>query len=148
MAVPAREGTASVYRLGAPGRRTTRERLRSLPAAPEAQPDPDGLKVLVATRRGQGLRDNDYYWLTDGEFVRLDPPCRRGRAVDVCGCGRGFAGCQSQQSGTTAAVALWPGSPEDYVDAIADALAEAGYIDSGDPLHLARPVAENLMELA
>lgn len=31
----------------------------------------EGMKVLVATRRGQGLRSDDYYFLTDGKLVYL-----------------------------------------------------------------------------
>jgi hypothetical protein len=110
--------------------------------------DTGDLKVLVATRRGQGLRADDYYWLTDGELVRLDIVCASGTGDDVCGCGRGFAGCESIRAGTTATVALWPGTRADYVAAIAEALARAGYLAPGDPLDLAGPVAEELIQLA
>ncbi|MDL5158116.1 DUF7715 family protein [Actinomycetospora termitidis] len=87
------------------------------------------MKVLVATGRTQGARDNDYHHAIEGELVRIDPPCRKDRddPDGRCGCGRGFAGMNSQRATTTARVAEVPLTREEYAEALRSSLEHDGY---------------------
>lgn len=61
------------------------------------------MKVLVATCRTQGDRDNDYNFCTEGELITLQDPCAKDRfdPDGGCGCGRGFVGMSSHRATTT-----------------------------------------------
>jgi hypothetical protein len=64
------------------------------------------MKLLVATARTQGGRDNDYNWCIEVELVRIGEVCAWDRADPDggCGCGRGFGGLNSHRATTTAMV--------------------------------------------
>lgn len=58
------------------------------------------IKVLVATSKTQGARDNDYNWCIEQELVWFPPICRSSKVNgpdDSCGCGRGFGGLNSHR---------------------------------------------------
>jgi hypothetical protein len=104
------------------------------------------VKVLVATARTQGERDDDYDWCIDGELVWIQEPCGRDRRrdPDSCGCGRGFAGLASHRATTTAVVSTIEGMTRDeYV-----ATMRMGMQDGGWPGELAEEVADELLEFA
>lgn len=61
-------------------------------------------KVLVATHKGQGGRDNDFCWTDEGEVVYLGFECTNERIDGGCGCRRSFAGTSTQLATTTAEV--------------------------------------------
>lgn len=85
------------------------------------------MRVLVATRRGQGDRPGDYCFATEGEPVTpFPPPCTMpGR----CGCQRGFDGLESDRSTTTAMVADVPTLDLDQLTALlAAAIRRSGHI--------------------
>lgn len=84
------------------------------------------MKVLVATSRTQGARDNDYHWCVDGELVRMGEVCEcdQGDPDGGCGCGRGFAGLNSHRATTTALVAEISLSWEHYYEAWTSSLRE------------------------
>jgi hypothetical protein len=88
------------------------------------------MKMLTATSRTQGQRDNDFHWCIEGELVHFGMVC----AADLedpdggCGCGRAFAGLNSHRATTTAMVRDVPGfSTEDYVEAIRSSLGQQGW---------------------
>lgn len=87
------------------------------------------MKVLVATGRTQGTRENDYHHAVEGELVRIDPPCRKDRddPDGRCGCGRGFAGMSSQRGTTTARVAELSMTREQYAEALRSSLERDGF---------------------
>ena len=87
------------------------------------------MKVLVATVRTQGARDNDYNWCIEGELVRIGEVCARDRADPDggCGCGRGFGGLNSHRATTTAIVADTPLHRAEYVEALRSSLQQQGY---------------------
>src|SRR5947209_1126911 len=65
------------------------------------------MKLLTATREGQGDRDGDFCFAVEGELVILGGMCATDRADPVngqCGCGRAFAGLASRRATTTASV--------------------------------------------
>jgi hypothetical protein len=87
------------------------------------------MKVLVATARTQGARDNDYNWCIEGELVRIGEVCALNRAEPDggCGCGRGFGGLNSQRATTTAMVADTPLGRAEYVEAVRSSLQQQGW---------------------
>ncbi len=94
------------------------------------------MKVLVATRRTQGSRADDFHWGIDGELVWISEVCatdRRGVGKG-CGCGRAFAGLVSHRAGTTAEVRDIPEmTMPEYEKALAAGLADAGWPASWAP---------------
>ncbi|RZS39084.1 hypothetical protein EV193_104295 [Herbihabitans rhizosphaerae] len=100
------------------------------------------MKVLVATSRTQGQRDNDYHWCVDGELVQALPACASDKddPEGGCGCGRGFAGLNSHKATTTAAVAEVPLAFDDYVEAIRSSMEDGGW-----PTHNAPVLAASLV---
>ncbi len=87
------------------------------------------MRLLVATRRGQGSRPDDYCFAVEGEPVTpLLPDCTVPR---WCGCRRGFDGLHTDRATTTARVLertdLSPGTLLVLLDdAVARALVVAG----------------------
>ena len=97
------------------------------------------MKVLVATSQTQGERADDYHWCVDGELVWIQEPCQRDRtrAVNSCGCGRGYAGLASHRATTTAKVQdLVNLTMEEYILAM-----RSSFDHSGWPVDLAEVVA-------
>lgn len=88
------------------------------------------MKVLTATRRTQGWRDNDFSWTVEGELVFFAPfECGRGSVDDDCGCRRSMAGLVSHRATTTVRVVEREDlDPETYFALIADGLASQGYV--------------------
>ena len=60
------------------------------------------MKLLVATKDGQGDAPDDYCWTIEGELARaLTDECA---SPERCGCGRGFSGLASSRATTTVKV--------------------------------------------
>lgn len=108
------------------------------------------MRVLVATERTQGERDDDYSWTAPGELVMFGVICAsdlRGTGRD-CGCGRAFSGLSSQRATTTAEIADWSGSLDDLFLAFHDSLARGGWLDFGGTAEEVNGVvAEAMMEM-
>lgn len=87
------------------------------------------MKVLVATRRTQGLRPDDYCSTIDGELV-LAGAVIECSSPERCGCGRGFPGLASARATTTAIIVE---RPEIHLHemsmAIRESLDRQGYLD-------------------
>ena len=108
------------------------------------------MKLLTATARTQGKRDNDYHWCVEGELVRFDTVCDRDRRdpANGCGCGRGFAGMSSCRATTTALVRDLPIDRTDLQIALAASLHAAGYLDDASDLAAVADEADELIEIA
>jgi hypothetical protein len=91
------------------------------------------MRILTATRRLQGQRRNDFYWLTDGEPVYLGDTCGGARADDKCGCARAWTGMTTRKSGTTAEVTETGLTPELYRAVLQASLDAGGWgMDAAD----------------
>jgi hypothetical protein len=96
------------------------------------------MRLLTATARGQGERDNDFNWCIEGELVI--PPllvCRADRddPDGGCGCGRGFGGLASHRATTTALVRDVGMSRDEYIAAVRTSLDDQGWgIASAEPI--------------
>lgn len=105
------------------------------------------MKVLVATSRTQGQRDDDYHWALDGELVRLPGlVC----ADPDCGCARALAGFGSSKATTTAEVVDRPElDDETYAGMLYSALLREGWLrNMPDDAEYARDWALEHLSLA
>lgn len=84
------------------------------------------MKVLVATRRTQGARDNDFSDTVEGELVFDAGPCEdvTDPANWNCACAVGFWGVASGELTTTAMVADLPIGLREYQRAVRDGTRE------------------------
>ncbi len=88
------------------------------------------MKLLVATSKTQGSRENDFNGCVEGELIWIAPTCTEGDTSpdSECGCGRAFGGLNSHHGTTTALVAELPGfTYSDYIEALRSSLADQGW---------------------
>jgi hypothetical protein len=88
------------------------------------------MKMLTATSRTQGQRNNDFDWCIEGELVHFGLICAadRDNPDGHCGCGRSFAGLNSHRATTTALVRDLEGfTRDDYIEAIRSSLSQQGW---------------------
>lgn len=87
------------------------------------------MRVLVATSRTQGQRENDFDFCIEGELVTVGLVCAAddGDPDGGCGCARSFAGLNSHRATTTAMVKEIDLSEADYVEALRSSLAQQGW---------------------
>ncbi|MCU1667804.1 MAG: hypothetical protein JWP40_731 [Blastococcus sp.] len=64
------------------------------------------MKLLTATREGQGEREGDFCHALEGELVMMGWVCATDQndPLGGCGCGRAFSGLSSRRATTTAVV--------------------------------------------
>lgn len=88
------------------------------------------MKVLVATRRGQGDRDDDFFHGVEGELIRMPfDACANPR----CGCDHSVAGLASSRASTTFRVVDRPELDEaTYRRIFLEALEREGWIALAD----------------
>lgn len=105
------------------------------------------MKLLTATSRTQGQRDNDFTFCVEGELVTVTPfVCETDRRDPDggCGCGRSFAGLNSSKATTTALVSDLDFTRDDAVEAIRSALERSKLVS---PEEIA-DIVEDVLELA
>jgi hypothetical protein len=89
------------------------------------------MKVLVATRDGEGEVAGDFCFTVDGELVT--PGMLECSSPDTCGCGRSFSGLASSRGTTTARVVDLPEmTREDVRLALAESLRRGGWFSHID----------------
>ncbi|MFE9065031.1 hypothetical protein [Streptomyces violaceusniger] len=103
------------------------------------------MKLLTATSRTQGDRDNDFTFCVEGELVMVTPfICETDRRDPDggCGCGRSFAGLNSGKATTTALVSELDFTPEDAAEAIRSALQRSKLVDADEIPDIIKDVLE------
>jgi hypothetical protein len=106
------------------------------------------MKVLVATKKTQGFRNNDFSWADEGEYVGFAFECD-GEVVDgTCGCRRSFTGLGSHKATTTAEVAEKKITEAEYVALYRISNVRAGWIKPGEEVAWVRTHVHRLMEIA
>lgn len=105
------------------------------------------MKVLVATRKGQGDRPGDFSWANEGELVFPGFVCDADRLNPEggCGCGRALIGVETAMATTTAEVIERDMTFEELADVVAEALARQGW---GELKEKAANIAEDIKEEA
>jgi hypothetical protein len=88
------------------------------------------MKILVATERTQGDRDDDYSYCVPGELLWITEVCGRDRRDPEggCGCGRGFGGLTSHRATTTGEVVDRPFTDDELRLAIRTSLTDQGWL--------------------
>jgi hypothetical protein len=87
------------------------------------------IKVLVATDRTQGDRDNDFQFVPNDEVVKPGGfTCDSSTVDDECGCSRSFEGTTTDRAGTTARVAEIEGTRETVREIVKAALTAGGWL--------------------
>ena len=87
------------------------------------------MRILVATREGQGQRDTDFCWAVEGELVYEAPACD----CPKCGCWLALAGLESQRATTTFAVIESDLTSALYEEKIRAGLDRAGWLTGLSP---------------
>ena len=92
------------------------------------------MKVFVATKEGQGSRENDFSFTEEGELLLFSYGCDRDKDnVDGgCGCRRGMSGFQTLKSTTTFKVVDIEMTEDEYIDKHVAAMAKTGFFDGED----------------
>lgn len=112
------------------------------------------MRVLVATKRMQGQRGNDFSWVDDGELVMFGFECDRDRESGPdggCGCQRALVGMLAGRGTTTFTVEEKAMTKDAYASSIGDALRADGVIRLVGPLETEEIVkrnAEGLLRIA
>jgi hypothetical protein len=104
------------------------------------------VKLLVATNRTQGLRANDFSFCVEGELVNPFLPTCGSDLADPdggCGCGRSFAGLNSQRATTTAEIREVDFTEADVLEAVRASLEQSGWGSEHAP-----EVAQELISVA
>lgn len=104
------------------------------------------MKVFVATKRGQGIRKNDFCHAAEGEPVKFVFECD-GETVDgVCGCKRSMGGVKSHKATTTMEVLDFDDmTPERYARPLHISDTKGGWTPSEEE---SKSEAEELARLA
>lgn len=85
------------------------------------------MKLLVATKKTQGQRSNDFCWCNEGELVRFGFACD-GEDVDgPCGCRRSMAGMASKKATTTMEIKDVPITELEFTHLLAKAYVASGF---------------------
>lgn len=99
------------------------------------------MKILVATKHGQGLRKSDFCWCEEGEPVDFAFLCdkdvelaKAGSFDTGCGCCRSMTGFHKGQATTTFTVVDVDLKSGQYIGMYLDSVSRAGWIkDEGNP---------------
>jgi len=73
------------------------------------------MKVLVATKEGQGERKNDFFWTDEGEVVHFGFECTSETVDGGCGCARSMVGLNSKKATTTMKVTKVGSTKKDLI---------------------------------
>jgi hypothetical protein len=85
------------------------------------------MKLLVATKQGQGKRANDFFWANEGEIVRFGMECDGEEVDGGCGCRRALSGITTAKGTTTMEVAELPIDAKDLTNLMVVSLKLGGW---------------------
>jgi hypothetical protein len=110
------------------------------------------MKVLIATKRGQGKRANDFSFAEPGELVTISMECDREKVDGECGCRRSLPGVTSHVATTTFEVAELGLTMSQYERIHADSAVAGGWFQNRqsdkDLREFAALVAKDLARVA
>jgi hypothetical protein len=106
------------------------------------------MKILVATKEGQGVRKNDFSHAEENEPVQFAFRCD-GETVDgPCGCARSMGGMNTHKATTTFKAAEVDIAPEAYLDLFVKFYVEGWHQTPEEALKMAKDETEELLRLA
>jgi len=105
------------------------------------------MKVLAATKEGQGMRKNDFSFTNDGELVTFGSECD-GEGIDGhCGCRRAMSGMESHKSTTTFQVVNLDMTREDFEKKLRECFETGGWAAIMTEEELAEQIKQDADEL-
>lgn len=87
------------------------------------------MKLLVATKKTQGKRGNDFCFCREGEIVKFGMKCPGEEVDGNCGCARSMVGVTSSKSTTTTRVVVSTLSPKDLKGIFRKSLVKEGWAE-------------------
>ena len=109
------------------------------------------MKVLVATKKGQGKRKNDFMWCNENELVGFGSECDREKIDGNCGCKRSLVGLANHRATTTFKVIEVEIHPMNLLESIKQSLIDGGwakYMNEKELNKLAREDMRSILELS
>ena len=109
------------------------------------------MKILVATKEGQGKRKNDFMWCNENELVRFGSECDGEKVDGRCGCKRSLVGMANHRATTTFKVIEINIHPMNLLESIKQSLVDSGwakYMEKEELNKLAREDMKYIIELA
>jgi hypothetical protein len=107
------------------------------------------MKVLVATKKTQGFRNNDFSWTDEGEYLGFSFECDGATADDACGCARSFSGLGTHKATTTAIVEDKTGISENtFIGIYRLSMVRAGFVAPGENAPWVRDHVRSILEIA
>jgi len=98
------------------------------------------MKILVATKKTQGYRDNDFDFVPEGELVTIGTEHDGERVDGECGCRRSLAGIKSRKATTTVKVVDSRIDEDEYKGIIEKSEAKTWEM----PVEKVKPVAKKI----
>ena len=103
------------------------------------------MKVIVSTKKKQGMRKNDFCYVPENELLKCGNACDGEKIDGSCGCKRSFIGMKCQKATTTFKVVDKKMTKERYIQTLYNSEVKTGFT----VINLAvRMHAETLLELA
>jgi len=90
------------------------------------------MKLFVATKQGQGVRDNDFCWVPEDELVKFGMACDDTGIDGNCGCMRSMCGVDSHTATTTFKVINLKMTKEEFIRKLVVSYKLAGW-GEGEP---------------
>ena len=106
------------------------------------------MKVLIATKQGQGKRDSDFFCATDGELVGFSTECDGEQTDGPCGCRRSFSGLDSFKGTTTAMVVNKAISEDEFIVLYRESQTIAGWLKPGGNTAITDGLAREMLRVA
>jgi hypothetical protein len=108
------------------------------------------VKVLVATKEGQGRRYSDFSWTNEGELVGFAFECDTDKDnIDGgCGCRRSMSGFDSRKATTTFKVIDKNITKDEFITLYLESEKKAGWFDGKTDRERWVKYAEELLETA
>ena len=85
------------------------------------------MKLIVATKEKQGVRENDFHHTNEGEIVYFGFECDCETVDGPCGCKRSLVGIDSHKASTTFKVVEKNITETELNKMLKDSLAKAGW---------------------
>lgn len=107
------------------------------------------MKVLVATKKTQGFRTNDFCFTEENEFLGFSFECDGATVDDACGCARSFSGLATHKATTTAIVQDMKGITENtFIGVYRLSMVRASLVPPGEDAPWVHERARAILEVA
>ena len=103
--------------------------------------------LMVATKKGQGKRKNDFTWTEEGEIVTFSNECDGEKIDGPCGCRRSMTGLNSRKATTTMLVKEMDMTPDQLKEKLRESFKKAGFGSAMEDERMKRFIETDAKEL-